>query len=253
MMNYDNFLKLLRYRRSIRRFKPDPIPDDYIIKILDAAHYAMSGANSQPWEFIVVKNPDIKKKVCEAYREELELTFALEQQRIPQYRHPAFNVPIEEKEKAFKMLAGWEAAPVYIAVLEDPRKQFGSVIAAQGDIFYNSARDILSATMGHLSMTIHLTAASLGLGSQRVDVCNEHAYKKALGYPEPLRLNIIVPIGFRDYEPGPPHRLPLEDLIHFDQYDMDKFLRNENYLKYLERIRALGRPGYRVAIGEEKG
>ena len=49
MMNYDQFLELLRYRRSIRRFKSDPIPDDNVIKILDAAHYAMSGANSQPW------------------------------------------------------------------------------------------------------------------------------------------------------------------------------------------------------------
>jgi nitroreductase len=252
-MNYDQFLELLKYRRSIRRFKPDPIPDDYIAKILDAAHYAMSGANSQPWEFIVVKDPEVKKRVCEVYREDLELTFALEQQRIAEYRHPAFNIPLEEKEKAFDMLAGWKGAPVLIAVLEDPRKQFGSVMIAQGDLFYSSARDILSATMGHLSMTIHLAAASLGLGSQRVDVCYEHAYKEALGYPEPLRLNIIVPIGFRAYEPGPPHRLPLEEIVHFDQYEMKKFLRNEDYLKYLERIRALGRPGYRVAIGEDKG
>ena len=45
----------------------------------------------------------------------------------------------------------------------------------------------------------------------------------------------------------------LEELIHFDRYDMHKFLRNDDFLKYLERIRALGRPGYRVAIGEEKG
>ncbi len=37
-MRYDDFLGLLRYRRSIRRFKPDPIPDDYVMKILDAAH-----------------------------------------------------------------------------------------------------------------------------------------------------------------------------------------------------------------------
>jgi hypothetical protein len=68
-----------------------------------------------------------------------------------------------------------------------------------------------------------------------------------------MRLNIIVPIGYRAYEPGPPHRHPLEELIHFDRYDMKKFLRNDDFLKYLERIRSLGRPGYRVAIGEEKG
>jgi nitroreductase len=38
MMKYDDFLELVKYRRSIRRYRPDPIPDDYITKILDAAH-----------------------------------------------------------------------------------------------------------------------------------------------------------------------------------------------------------------------
>lgn len=252
-MKYDDFLELLRYRRSIRRLKPDPIPDDDVMKILDAAHYAMSGGNSQPWEFIVVKERKVKEKLYEAYREDLEVMWALEMQRIAQYRHPAFNVPPEDKEKAFGMLGGWQDAPVCIAVLEDPRKQWGSVLYARSDLSYNSARDILGATMGHLSMIIHLAAASLGLGSERVDVSNEHAYKEALGYPEPLRLNIIVPIGYRAYEPGPPLRLPLEEMIHFDRYDMRKFLQNDNFLKYLERIRGLGGPGYRVAIGEDQG
>jgi len=68
-MNYEDFLGLLHHRRSIRRFKPDPIPEDYITKILDAARYAMSGANSQPWEFIVVKDPKIKEKVFECIKE----------------------------------------------------------------------------------------------------------------------------------------------------------------------------------------
>ena len=58
-MDYDGFLELVTHRRSIRRFKPDPIPDDYVIKILDAAHYAMSGGNSQPWEFVVIKDPAV--------------------------------------------------------------------------------------------------------------------------------------------------------------------------------------------------
>jgi nitroreductase len=252
-MDYEGFLELVKYRRSIRRFKPDPIPDDNVIKILDAAHYAMSGGNSQPWEFIVIKDPTIKKKVFEARTKEFEIEWALEQQRTPQYRHPAFNLSPEEKEKSWGMLVGWADAPVYIAVLADPRKQWGSVVAAQGDLFYSSCRNVLSATLGHLSMTIHLAAASLGLGSQRVDVCTEQAYKGALGYPEPLRMDIFVPIGYRAYEPGPPLRLPLEELVHYDCYDMDKFLSNDDFLTYLERIRNLGRPGYRAAIGEDKG
>ena len=106
MMNYEGFLELVRYRKSIRRFKPNPIPDEHIIKILDAAHYAMSGANSQPWEFIVVKDTAVRERLFNAYMVDMQRVWYLEQQRIPEYRHPAFNVPEEERGKAIGMLAG---------------------------------------------------------------------------------------------------------------------------------------------------
>ncbi len=253
-MNYDDFLELLKNRRSIRRFKSDPVSDSQIARILDAAHYAMSGANSQPWEFIVVKDPAVRERLFQAYVRDFDTAWHLEQQRTAQYRHPAFNVTVEDKDKTLGMQANWREAPVVVVILEDPRKQWGSVMAAHGDLMYNSNRSILSATMGHVSMVIHLAAASLGLGTQRVDVTsNEQGYKEILGYPEPLRVNIIVPIGYRAYDPGPPHRLPIEDLVHYDRYDESKYLRDEDFLKYIEKIRVLGRPGYRVAIGEEPG
>ena len=252
-MKYDEFLALSKYRRSIRKFKPDPIPDDYIMKILDAAHYAMSGANSQPWEFVVVKKPEIREKLFNAWREfDDDLSWSLEQQRIPRYRHPAYNVSPEERDKTDGMLANWKEAPVYICVLEDPRKQFGSVHAARAD-FCSHSHSVFATTMGHLSMHLHLAVASLGLGSQRVDILVQDPYRQILKYPEPVCLNIIVPVGYRAYEPGPPHRLPLKDLVHFDQYDMSKYMRGKDFLKFLDKIRALGKPGYRVAIGEDKG
>jgi 5,6-dimethylbenzimidazole synthase len=248
---YDSFLNLLNLRRSIRKFKPDPIPDEATTEILEAARLSMSGANSQPWEFIVVKNHQTIEKVAEAYiRNDLEMAWALEQQRTPEHRHPAFNILPEEKEKLIGMGGGaWKEAPVCIMVLEDPRKQFGSVLSAHGDF----PGSVLSQTMGHLSMIIHLAAAALGLGSQRVDVACQEAYREILGYPEPLRLNIIVPVGYRAYDPGPPHRLPLDDLVHHETYDIQKYMKHDDFLKYIEKIRKLGRPGYRVAIGEDKG
>ena len=250
-MQYDQFLELLRYRRSIRRLKPDPIPDEYIMKILDAAHYAMSGGNSQPWHFLIVKDPEIKEELHKAYLEDFELNYNLEQQRIPRYRHPAFNVPPEEKDKARDMICSWRDAPVYIVVLEDPRKMFGSVLSARSDLECCSS-NVLAATMGHLEMTLHLAIASLGLGSQHVDVLTQQVYKQVLKVPEPVRLSVIVPVGYSAYEAGPPHRLPLEELMHFDQYDMSKHLHNDDFLKHIDKIRALGRPGYRAVVGEEK-
>ncbi|MBI4187497.1 MAG: nitroreductase family protein [Chloroflexi bacterium] len=242
-MKYDELLELLRYRRSIRVFKPDPIPDESIMKILDAAHYAMSGGNSQPWEFIVVKDAKIKEGIFNAYLANFELTYHLEQQRAPRYRHPAFNVPPEEKDKARQMVCGWKDAPVYIMVVEDGRKMFGSVLAARSDLNGESL-SVFASSMGHVSMILHLAAAALGLGSQRVDVCTQESYRQILKYPEPSRLSFIVPVGYRAYQPGPPHRLPLKSLVHFDQYDTSKAIRDDNFLEYLDKIRALGRLGY---------
>ncbi|MBI4186449.1 MAG: nitroreductase family protein [Chloroflexi bacterium] len=251
-MKYDELLELIKYRRSIRRFKPDLVPDEYITKILDAAHYAMSGGNSQPWEFIVVKDPETKGKIFNIYREHDQMmVWYLEQQRIPRYRHPAFNLPDEEEYKHRDMIAAWKDAPVLICLLEDPRKQYGSTLCR--GLEFGPNLDVLAATMGHVSMLIHLAAASLGLGSQRMEVMTQEPYRQILKYPEPLHLDTLVPVGYRAYEPGPPHRLPLKELVHYGQYDMKKYMRNEDFLKYIEKIRELGRPGYRVAIGEEKG
>ncbi len=63
-----NFLQFLISRRSIRRFKNEPVSDDLIFKILDSARFAPSAKNSQPWEFIVVRNEVIKEKLGKIHR-----------------------------------------------------------------------------------------------------------------------------------------------------------------------------------------
>ena len=73
-MNLDEFLELARKRRSVRKFKPDPIPDGVVEKILDAAHWAQSGANAQPWEFIVVRNRETIHKMADFLKELLRDT-----------------------------------------------------------------------------------------------------------------------------------------------------------------------------------
>ena len=56
----------IKGRRSIRKYKKDPVPEDFITRILDAGRWAPSASNRQPWSFIVLKDIDIKKRVAEA-------------------------------------------------------------------------------------------------------------------------------------------------------------------------------------------
>ncbi len=59
----EDMLEFLLTRRSIRQFKPDPVPDDVLFKILGVARYAPSAGNKQPWVFVVVKDREVKEKL----------------------------------------------------------------------------------------------------------------------------------------------------------------------------------------------
>jgi len=61
-----DFYEVIRTRRSIRSFKPDPIPDEVLSRVLEAVRIAPSGSNRQPWKFIVVKDEALKKHLVPA-------------------------------------------------------------------------------------------------------------------------------------------------------------------------------------------
>jgi nitroreductase len=257
---YEQLLALAQYRRSIRRFKPDPLPPGTAEKILEVARLSMSGANSQSWEFIVVQDKEQRRRVVEAYAHHTTLAAAMESTREQKYRHPAFNwpadMPFEEYKKSIQSMSlAWRDAPLLIIPLYDPRKQWGTVLAGHGEISWTQPQGSIGAcTHGHMNMLIHLAAASLGLGSARIDLGGEEGrFREALGYPEPLHAGPIIPIGYRAYEPGPcgPSRWPLEKLVHYDRYDMSLYLKDEDFPKYILAIRELARAGYRVVIGEK--
>ena len=60
-------IEAIRSRRSIRRYKPDPVRDDEILSCLEAARWAPSADNFQPWEFLVVRDPETRRKLAEIH------------------------------------------------------------------------------------------------------------------------------------------------------------------------------------------
>ncbi|HEY6199823.1 MAG TPA: nitroreductase family protein, partial [Candidatus Binatia bacterium] len=105
---YELLYDIIRRRSSIRKLKSDPIPEEYIEKILEAGRWAMSGANSQPWEYIVVKDPQVKKDLFRAYTEvNAEFIYWMEQQRVFELRHPAYQLTAEKAVEQQRRGAGW--------------------------------------------------------------------------------------------------------------------------------------------------
>lgn len=67
--------------RSLRRFRPDPIPDAVIRRLLDAATRAPSGRNTQPWRFLVVRDPLLRQRVGELYRDAFDEVYSADHLR----------------------------------------------------------------------------------------------------------------------------------------------------------------------------
>jgi len=63
--------EVIRKRRSVRKYRPEPVPDDVLNRILDAGRIAPSAKNLQPWHFVIVKDPAVKKDLAAACRNQL--------------------------------------------------------------------------------------------------------------------------------------------------------------------------------------
>ena len=233
--DYDLLLDLVQRRASIRRLKSDPIPDEAIERVLEVAHWAQSGANSQPWEYVVVKDPSIKQALFRTYVEQNnDFIYWMEQQRAPELRHPSFQMTADEAVQRQRTQKGWSEAPALIVVLGDGRRQWGTV---QGAHTFGRDQSHLTDGLANTCTLIHLAAASLGLGTQWVTIHIQEPFKRILNVPDLLTLYLIIPIGIPAVEPMLGVRRPVEELVHHDQYDMDRYLTNEQAIEYLYQLR----------------
>jgi nitroreductase len=158
----------IKERRSCRSFLPDPVSDETIEKILEAGVWAPSPANNQPWEFIVISNQDIKKKI--------------------------HAVSVACKKRLFEK-SGWKwldryqlgfviEAPVIIAVVADPKKTGADMFLEGGGLAYQHG---CAAAVQNMLLAAH----ALGLGTLWFTLFDKDALRTLLGIEaakEPLAL-----------------------------------------------------------------
>lgn len=215
-LDIDVILDILHRRRSIRRFKTDPIPQDYIDKILEAGRWAMSGNDAQPWEFVVVRDPSNKAKMAEIMHQRSMRTFEIEQTRREEFQHP------DLRQKSDRQKQATANAAAIVVVCGDPRTIQASVLAPH---FFGGEQDLLHMDLANASMLMHLAAAALGLGSawQSTDRPAELALIGLLGIPPEFRIYNLILLGYPAYQPGPSGRRELSEMVHLERYDMSKY------------------------------
>jgi nitroreductase len=241
-MQIDDFLELVHSRRSVRRFKPDAVPQDIIEKILDAGRWAMSGANAQPWEFVVVKDPQIRERVVDSWLAPNQEAYVIEQTRIPEIRHHHLRVPLTTPS--------FKDAPVLIVMVGDRRTYQATVLGANFLVTEGAADAIYLKNMANATQNLHLAAAAAGLGSEWVSVNRlwGQALKKILDIPEILEVQTLAAIGHPAYKPGPSYRRPLAEIVHYDRYDRSRYRTGEDIFKYLVALRQNTEPPYKQGL-----
>ncbi|MCX5788885.1 MAG: nitroreductase family protein [Elusimicrobia bacterium] len=177
------FYETVRARQSVRSFKPDPIPEDVLARIVEAFRAAPSWANTQPWELILVSDPETKRK--------------LQQTLSP--RNPA-------------TAAIADAPVVACAVGITQRSGFykGKAVTLRGDWMLFD----LGIATEHLA----LAAAAEGLGTVHVAFIDSAKAGEVLGLGEGRTLVELIPMGTPAQTPLRVDRKPLAEFVFRDKH-----------------------------------
>lgn len=210
----DIVLKVIKERRSIRKYKQVSVPDELILKCLEAARWAPSGEDAQPWRFIVVKDEKTKEELGKIAGKGSGRRFTLELytgKMEERFGEKVKMWPEEKKKQVFEKLASGKVSAFLAEAPVD------IVVCAYKDVW--DPREDCSAAIQNML----LMAKSLGLGSCWViapvtDVRDELKVKKLLGVPEEYKLVSVVALGYPNEDPKPRPRKSLEEVVFLERF-----------------------------------
>lgn len=197
--------------RSMRKLKTDPIPDDVLHKILEAGTQAPSGTNTQHWRFLVVKDPEVKKKVQAIYQKGWGEARAMYDNR-PGPEHMVAEKFGRLLNAATHLADHLAEAPVLIfACLKErplPPSLAPRLARLAGSSIYPAVQNIL------------LACRALGVGATLTTVASlyEDELKKVLGLPSDVNTYALLPLGYPLGKFGRVSRLPVEEVTCVDQW-----------------------------------
>ena len=198
-MDFHNFL---RTRRSIRRFKPDPVPDSVIQNILTTATYAPSAHNRQPWRFTVVTTQVFKQKLVDAMS--IEFQHDLENDRLP---HEEVQKRINRSRERIL------SAPVVIILNLD---------MSEMDVYPDKKRrraEFRMAMQSVASAGLQLLLAAHAEGLGGVWVCSplfvQETIRSVLALPETWEPQAMCFVGYPDVKPEIKERKSIQEITVF--------------------------------------
>jgi nitroreductase len=189
-------------QRAIRSYKPDPVPREVLEKVLEAATKAPSGANSQPWAFVVVTDEEERHALNDIARGQFEKMYAGALAR----QQPGDPPPMPNLKA---MMDTIDSIPVWVIVCSTaPQTNQGPTWGRYGSIF-PAVQNLLLAARG------------LGLGSLLSGLLGNDIprLKEITGIPDEVEPICYIPLGYPDKQHfGPTTRRPIAEVVHWDKW-----------------------------------
>lgn len=198
-------------QRAVRRLLPDPVDDATILRVIELATKAPTGSNLQNWEFVVVRDPDVKHQLARLNRQAWSVYRRLGKRKAR--KDPSTRKIID----AVQWQADhFEEIPVVIvACLHGRSPVFGPPVLATS--FYGSAYPAVQNLL--------LAARGLGLGATltTLPLWSTSLARRTLGLPGKVTPVAVIPLGWPRGRYGPTTRKPVGEVIHLDRYGNRSF------------------------------
>ncbi len=192
-----DFFELANRQRAHRAFTDDPVDDATIERLLAVATRAPSAENRQPWQFIVVRDSELRERLGDVMAKAWNASRAYSQSRLD----PALFAAVDAGLRG----GGVAGAPVLIVVCFDGARGHPATI---GSSIFPAVQNLL------------LGATALGLGSALTTIATTHAaeLRALLALPESLEPVAVVPVGHPSRDLGAGGREPIANHTHRDRY-----------------------------------
>jgi len=190
-------------RRSIRKFKAEPVPEDVLYELLDAACLAPSGSNAQPWRFKIVQDKKTKEKLAKAAYDQAFIAEA-----------PVVFVCCADIEGYLTGVASGLQDLGKIGAVED---RIVKIILNRTDKMKSMAIDQLNQRIAFnvaiATEHIVLRALDYSLGTCWVRLIDEQAIKTIFGWGDSISVVALLPLGYPDESPVPRKRKTIKEII----------------------------------------
>ncbi len=203
--------KVIQDRRSIRQYTEEPVSEEELQMILEAARQAPSGENAQPWRFIIVRDPETRKRMGaiagggSGRRFTAEFVTQKMQERFASLEDEAKRKAAFEKLTSGQVSAFLAEAPVSI------------VVCGRKDV-WDLPYDTSAAIENMLLMVTALGLGACWVIAPCIDIRDEERLKALLGVPEELKIVSIVAVGHPARYPRPRPRIPLHELVYREKW-----------------------------------